>query len=130
MFKVYNGNTRTIYAICSKLTTKTTTSITFWCLYSQLWADFTLFWCSTVDFEQVLPVWPNSWVLVYELSGSGFESSCRHLSNPQLRKPMQKKFAFCASLLTYKWSGRKVQKLLKIINKEIFGCSKIYWCPF
>ena len=22
------------------------------------------------------PVWPNGWVFVYELSGSGFESSC------------------------------------------------------
>ena len=24
-------------------------------------------------------VWPNGWVFVYELSGSGFESSCSHL---------------------------------------------------
>ena len=28
----------------------------------------------------IWPVWPNGWVLVYELSGSGFESSCSHLS--------------------------------------------------
>ena len=26
------------------------------------------------------PVWPNGWVFVYELSGSGFESSCSHLT--------------------------------------------------
>ena len=25
------------------------------------------------------PVWPNGWVFVYELNGSGFESSCSHL---------------------------------------------------
>ena len=25
------------------------------------------------------PVWPNSWVFLYELSGSGFESRCSHL---------------------------------------------------
>ena len=24
-------------------------------------------------------VWPNGWVFVYELSGSGFESNCSHL---------------------------------------------------
>ena len=26
------------------------------------------------------PIWPNGWVFVYELSGSGFESSCSHLN--------------------------------------------------
>ena len=26
------------------------------------------------------PVWPNGWVFVYELSGSGFETSCSHLN--------------------------------------------------
>ena len=26
------------------------------------------------------PVWLNGWVLVYELSGCGFESSCSHLN--------------------------------------------------
>ena len=26
------------------------------------------------------PFWPNSWVFVYELSGSGFKSSCSHLN--------------------------------------------------
>ena len=33
----------------------------------------------------IWPVWLNSWVLVHELSGSGFKSSCRHLN-----------FRFCA----------------------------------
>ena len=28
----------------------------------------------------IWPVWPNGWVFVYELSGSGFESSCSHLN--------------------------------------------------
>ena len=27
----------------------------------------------------IRPVWLNGWVFVYELSGSGFESSCSHL---------------------------------------------------
>ena len=31
-------------------------------------------------------VWLNGWVLVYELSGCGFESSCSHLSNSQFNK--------------------------------------------
>ena len=26
------------------------------------------------------PPWPNDWVFVYELSGSGFESSCSHIN--------------------------------------------------
>ena len=28
----------------------------------------------------IWPVWPNGWVLVYELNGCGFESSCSHLN--------------------------------------------------
>ena len=28
----------------------------------------------------IWPVWPNGWVFVYELSGSGFESSRSHLN--------------------------------------------------
>ena len=28
----------------------------------------------------ISPVWPNAWVFVYKLSGSGFESSCSHLN--------------------------------------------------
>ena len=28
----------------------------------------------------IWPVWPNVWVLVYELSGFGFEYSCTHLN--------------------------------------------------
>ena len=28
----------------------------------------------------IWPVWLNGWVFVYELSGSGFESSCCHLN--------------------------------------------------
>ena len=30
-------------------------------------------------FGQTGPVWPNGWVFVYKLSGSGFESSCSHI---------------------------------------------------
>ena len=26
----------------------------------------------------IWPVWPNDWVFVYELSGTGFESNCSH----------------------------------------------------
>ena len=37
--------------------------------------------------QPVWPVWPNGWVFVYELSGSGFESSCSHLN-----------FRFCTCL--------------------------------
>ena len=28
----------------------------------------------------IRPVWPNGWVFVYELIGSGFKSSCSHLN--------------------------------------------------
>ena len=30
--------------------------------------------------EPLRPVWPNCWVFVYELNGSGFESSCCHVN--------------------------------------------------
>ena len=32
----------------------------------------------------IWPVWPNGWVFVYELSGSGFESFCCHLTTNDL----------------------------------------------
>ena len=35
----------------------------------------------------IWPLWPNGWVFIYELSGSGFESSCNHLN-----------FRFCACI--------------------------------
>ena len=28
----------------------------------------------------IWPVWPNGWVFIYQLSDSGFESSCSHLN--------------------------------------------------
>ena len=28
----------------------------------------------------IWPVWPNGWVIVYEVSGFGFQSSCTHLN--------------------------------------------------
>ena len=34
--------------------------------------------------ESTLYSWSNGWVFVYELSGSGFESSCNHLINPRI----------------------------------------------
>ena len=33
----------------------------------------------------IWPVWPNGWVFVYELSGFGFESSCSHLKELQIK---------------------------------------------
>ena len=48
LLKVNNGNTRTIPEICLK------SMISFWCLYSKLWTDFT--YCSSVSigiFERV-----------------------------------------------------------------------------
>ena len=32
------------------------------------------------QYSIIWPVWPNIWVFVYELSGSGFECSCSHLN--------------------------------------------------
>ena len=29
----------------------------------------------------IWPVWPNGWVFVYKLSGSGFDSSCSHINH-------------------------------------------------
>ena len=48
----------------------------------------------------IWPVWPNGWVFVYELSGSGFESSCSHLKIFQKKKKKEKK--------------RKIKKLFKM----------------
>ena len=39
----------------------------------------------TLNHLTKLAYWPNSWEFVYELNGSGFESSCSHLN-----------FRFCA----------------------------------
>ena len=36
-------------------------------------SEFTLYSC-------IWSVWPNGWVFVYELSGSGFESSCSYVT--------------------------------------------------
>ena len=33
---------------------------------------------SSIIYSKSWPVWLNGWVFVYELSGSGFESSCSH----------------------------------------------------
>ena len=33
---------------------------------------------SHLEHSSIWSVWPNDWVFVYELSGSGFESSCGH----------------------------------------------------
>ena len=35
--------------------------------------------CMFLSCHVLVSVWPNGWVFVYELSGSGFESSCSHL---------------------------------------------------
>ena len=35
---------------------------------------------NTQPFGQTWPAWTNGWVFVYEISGSGFESSCSHLN--------------------------------------------------
>ena len=40
---------------------------------------------STHNSSIIWPVWLNGWLFVYELNGSGFESSCSHLN-----------FRFCA----------------------------------
>ena len=44
-----------------------------------------LFHKRTLNHLTKLAYWPNSWEFVYELNGSGFESSCSHLN-----------FRFCA----------------------------------
>ena len=62
LFNVNNGNTKTMCEICSNLTIKTPerpSMTSLWCLYYQLWTDFT--YCSgvcIVDFEQVI-AWSN-----------------------------------------------------------------------
>ena len=43
---------------------------------SEIWSLSDCNWTRTQNW----PVWPNGLVFVYELSGSGFESSCGHLS--------------------------------------------------
>ena len=61
LFKVNNGNTRTMCEICSKLTIKTPERRhrhRFWCLYCELWTDITHCSCVfIVDFEQVNAGW-------------------------------------------------------------------------
>ena len=58
MFKINNGDSRTMCEVCSKLTIKTLKRrqwrSAFWCLYYQLWTYFTRFsLIYIIDFEQV-----------------------------------------------------------------------------
>ena len=76
LFKVQNGNARKICEICLKLIK------IIWCLYV-LVVSLTRFRVNNPHSRVWIhtPVWPNGWVLVYELSGCGFESSCNHLES-------------------------------------------------
>ena len=40
----------------------------------------------------IWPIWPNGWVFVYELSSSGFESSCSHLKTSDFAPALRKEF--------------------------------------
>ena len=61
----------------------------------------------TILAMSVWPVWPNGWVLVYELSGSGFEPSCSHLKLFLLRTFLKRKnqYESVISKCISKWNG-------------------------
>ena len=40
----------------------------------------------------IWPVWPNGWVFVYKLNGSGFESNCSHLTIHVLLSKVETRF--------------------------------------
>ena len=55
-------------------------------------------------------VWPNGWVFVHELSGSGFESSYSHLNNLLFKNKMLLRILY--------WKEHKYV-LINVICKEI-----------
>ena len=60
-------------------------------------------------------VWPNGWVFFYELSGSGFESSCSHL-----RDNLSVLFQFAALYLyVFHFSGTRVISIIQFIQPMI-----------
>ena len=83
-----------------------------------------------------LNLWPNGWVFVYKLSGSGFKSGCSHLN-----------FKFCACFEqgvpwhsgNYRvwihsemctWHDKKIKINLHLQKMEIFKISKKSLCIF
>ena len=64
LFNLYDGNTRTVCEICSKLTIKTSDrrSVTsLWCFYCYLWTDFTqCFGVFIVNTAQENAGWDNA----------------------------------------------------------------------
>ena len=59
-------------------------------------------------------VWPHDWVFVYQLSGSGFESSCSHLKIPWWSSNIY-------FFLDYRfvWRQRFLKKFDRLLHKNV-----------
>ena len=88
----------------------------FWSLLNSFYLIFKLVFCKN---NTVWSVWLNGWVFVYELSVSGFESSCSHL-NFRFRACFEQGVPWHSDIYrvwihseTCTWHGKNIQSQIK-----------------
>ena len=64
------------------------------------------------------PVWPNGWGIVYELSGSGFESSCSHL-NFRFRTCFEQRVPWHSETIECGFTLKRVLDMARTYNPNI-----------
>ena len=83
----------------------------------------------------VWPVWLNSWVFLYELSGSLFDSSCTHL-NFRFRACFEKGVPWHSGNCECGFTLKRVRDMLTTYNHSVsksskaFGQLLVYWTFF
>ena len=78
---------------------------------------------SHLEHSSIWSVWPNDWVFVYELSGSGFESSCGHRKS-KFWKNEKNSWRYHFTHLHHKW------KSLWCMVPEIWSATDKICCLF
>ena len=75
------------------------------------------------------PVWPNGWMFVYELSDSGFECSCSHLTfrfGACFKQGVPWRSGNCGfALETRKWHEKNIQSIKQLFEKLTLDPMKI-----
>ena len=72
------------------------------------------------------PVWPNGWVFVYELSGSGFEFSPTLRFGACFKQGVPWRSGNCGfALETRKWHEKNIQSIKQLFEKLTLDPMKI-----
>ena len=81
----------------------------------------------TLNHLAKLALWPNGWMFVYELSDSGFDSSCSHLSKWWFCLWLQNVMLACQ--LKLRLNMTKIIEATKILDDElIIDNSRYFFC--